>query len=284
MILLLFLNFLFTGGDSLTSTLEKKASVKDFMDAVSVTVDGKENIYVLDAAANQIVKYSNNLEYKKRNGKQGWAEGQYDSPTYIDGSSGLDILVSDGKNFRLQRLDLELNPISMLYTDLADFSEELRFRTPVASLVMNSNQLFVIDKDNQRIVVYNDGRIASGVFGDFKSGKGKLGEPVKLLKDSKNFVYVLDKELKAVMRFDNLGNFVKKIEITGLENFSIRDNILYLFDGSEITKYDLDLNSVVDKISLPKSKSKTKYKDFLVFSDEKYLLLKKNELSLWVKK
>ena len=283
MVLLLFLNFLFTGGDTLTSNLVKEASVKDFMEAVSVTQDGKENIYVLDAAANQIIKYSNKLEYKKRNGKQGWAEGQYDSPTYIDGSSGLDILVSDGKNSRVQRLDLELNPISVLYTDLADFSIDLRFRTPVASLVMNSNQLFVIDKDNQRVVVYNDGRLASGVFGDYKS-KGKLGEPVKILKDSKNYIYILDKEQKAVMRYDNLGNFIKKITIKGLDNFSIRDNILYLFDGSEITKYDLDLNSVIDKVSLPKTKKKNRYKDFLVLSDEKYLLLSKNELSLWVKK
>ncbi len=283
MVLLLFLNFFFTGGDTLTSSLVKEASVKDFMDAVSVTLDGKENIYVLDAAANQIVKYSNKLEYKKRNGKQGWAEGQYDSPTYIDGSSGLDILVSDGKNARVQRLDLELNPISVLYTDIADFQVELRFRTPVATLVMNSNQLFVIDQDNQRVVVYNDGRLASGVFGDFKS-KGKLGEPVKILKDSKNYIYILDKEQKAVMRYDNLGNFVKKISISGLENFSIRDNYLYLLDGSDITKYDLDLNSVTDKISLPASKKKIRYKYFLVVTDEKYLLLSKNELSLWVKK
>ncbi|HMR40881.1 MAG TPA: hypothetical protein PKA90_10675 [Ignavibacteria bacterium] len=283
MILLLFLNFLFTDSDTLTSNLVKEASVKDFMDAVSVTQDGKENIYVLDAAANQIIKYSNKLEYKKRNGKQGWAEGQYDSPTYIDGSSGLDILVSDGKNSRVQRLDLELNPISVLYTDLADISVELRYRTPVASLVMNSNQLFVIDKDNQRVVVYNDGRLASGIFGDYKS-KGKLGEPVKILKDSKNYIYILDKEQKGIMRYDNLGNFIKKITINDLDNFSIRDNILYLFDGSEITKYDLDLNSVIDKVSLPKTKKKIRYKDFLVISDEKYLLLSKNELSLWVKK
>ncbi len=76
-------------------------------------MDGKENIYVLDAGSNQIVKFSNKLEFKKRNGKQGWAEGQYDSPTFIDGSSGLDIFVSDGKNHRVQRLDLDLNLIAI---------------------------------------------------------------------------------------------------------------------------------------------------------------------------
>ncbi|MGB4853277.1 MAG: hypothetical protein WBQ38_13260, partial [Ignavibacteria bacterium] len=82
MILLLFLNFLIAGSDSL---LVKSRLVADFSNAVSVTTDGKENIYVLDAGTNQIVKFDNKLNYLKRNGKQGWDEGQFDSPTCIDG-------------------------------------------------------------------------------------------------------------------------------------------------------------------------------------------------------
>ncbi len=87
---------------------------------------------------------------------------------------------------------------------------------------MNSNEFYVIDGDNNRIVVYKDGRNPSGVFGDYKSGKGQLRRPVKILKDAKNFIYVLDKELKAVIRFDNLGNYINRIEIIDLENFAIR--------------------------------------------------------------
>ncbi|MBK8551496.1 MAG: NHL repeat-containing protein [Ignavibacteria bacterium] len=281
MILLIFLNFLFLKSDSL---LTKEKSVADFQNAVSVAMDGKENIYVLDAGSNQIIKFSNTLEYKKRNGRQGWAEGQFDSPTFIDGSSGLDIFVTDGKNHRVQRIDLELNPIASLLTDLPDFNKELRFRTPIATLVLNSSELYVIDGDNNRIVVYKDGKNPSYVFGDYKSGKGQLGRPVKILKDGKNFIYVLDKELKAVLRFDNLGNYVNRFEIKGLENFAIRSNTLYLFDGSEITRYDLEKNSIIDKTKLPSKSRNKKYTDIFVLPNEKYLLLRKNELSLWVKK
>ena len=71
MILLLVFNFLFAAGDSL---LTKQFEVTDLQDAVSLTVDAKENIYVLDAGSNQIIKFNNNLEYRKRNGKQGWAD------------------------------------------------------------------------------------------------------------------------------------------------------------------------------------------------------------------
>lgn len=281
MLLLIFLNILFLRSDSL---LTKEKSIGDFRSAISLTTDGKENVYVLDAGTNQIVKFNNKLEYKKRNGKQGWGEVQFDYPTFIDGSSGLDIFVSDGKNHRIQRLDLDLNYISSLKTDLPDFNVELKFRTPAASLILNSNELYVIDADNNRIVVYKDGRNPSYVFGDYKSGKGQLIHPVKLLKDPKNFIYVLDKEQKAVVRFDNLGNYLNKLEISDLENFTIRGNTLYLFNGKEITRYDLEKSSVIDKLTLPASAQKKKYTDILVQTDEKYLLLGKNELSLWVKK
>ena len=278
MILLLFLNFLIAGSDSL---LVKSREVADFTNAVSVTTDGKENIYVLDAGTNQIVKFDNKLNYLKRNGKQGWDEGQFDSPTCIDGSSGLDIFVTDGKNKRVQRLDLELNPISILKTNLPDFTVDYQFNTPVATLVLNSRELYVIDGDNNRIVIYKDGRNPSGIFGDYSSGKGQLSRPVKILKDGKNFIYVLDKELKTIFRFDNLGNYINRLTIENLESFTISGNTLYMFNGKEILIYDLERNTVTDTKILPGKISKKKFRDILVLNSKKYLLLEKNTLSLW---
>ncbi len=278
MILLLFLNFLIAGSDSL---LVKSREVADFTNAVSVTTDGKENIYVLDAGTNQIVKFDNKFNYLKRNGKQGWDEGQFDSPTCIDGSSGLDIFVTDGKNKRVQRLDLELNPISILKTNLPDFTADYQFNTPVATLVLNSRELYVIDGDNNRIVIYKDGRNPSGIFGDYSSGKGQLSRPVKILKDGKNFIYVLDKELKTIFRFDNLGNYINRLTIENLESFTISGNTLYMFNGKEILIYDLERNTVTDTKILPGKISKKKFRDILVLNSKKYLLLEKNTLSLW---
>ena len=278
MILLLFLNFLIAGSDSL---LVKSREVADFSNAVSVTTDGKENIYVLDAGTNQIVKFDNKFNYLKRNGKQGWDEGQFDSPTCIDGSSGLDIFVTDGKNKRVQRLDLELNPISILKTNLPDFTADYQFNTPVATLVLNSRELYVIDGDNNRIVIYKDGRNPSGIFGDYSSGKGQLSRPVKILKDGKNFIYVLDKELKTIFRFDNLGNYINRLTIENLESFTISGNTLYMFNGKEILIYDLERNTVTDTKILPGKISKKKFRDILVLNSKKYLLLEKNTLSLW---
>ncbi|MBL8008089.1 MAG: NHL repeat-containing protein [Ignavibacteria bacterium] len=281
MILLIFLNFLFASGDS---TLVLKKEIKEFSNAVSVTSDTKDNIYVLDANANQIVKFDNNLNFIRRNGKQGWGDGQFDSPTYIDGSSGLDIFVSDGKNKRVQRYDLNLNPVATLITNLADFNEDLKFRTPVASLVMNSSQLYVIDGDNNRIVVYKDGRNPSGLFGYYTSGKGMLGRPVKLLKDGNNNVYVYDRELKSIIKYDNLGTYVSTISINGLTGFTIYGNIIYLLGNDEIVLYDTGKNSVTEKKKIPDDMVKKKFREILILNNKKYLLLGKNSLCLFQEK
>ncbi|MBX7042556.1 MAG: NHL repeat-containing protein [Ignavibacteria bacterium] len=263
------------------SNLVKETSVNEFMNAVSITVDAKENIYVLDAGADQIVKFDSKLNFLKRDGKQGWGEGQFDSPTCIDASSGLDIFVSDGRNYRVQRLDLNLNYISSLYTNQEDYPSNLKFRTPVASLVLNASELYLIDQDNKRIVVYKDGKSPSFVFGDYLSGKGQLGNPVKILKDGKNFIYVHDKEQKMILRYDNLGNYVGRLTVKGLETFTIRNNIVYMFDGKAITLYDTETNAVIG-MKYPDLKSmKGKLRDLIAISGEKYLLLGKNELSLW---
>lgn len=276
MLIVLLFTLMFGGSDS---TLKKVKDVKDFTSAVSVTSDGKENIYVLDAVKNQIVKFDNNLTFVKRAGKQGWSDGQFDSPTYIDGSSGLDIFVSDGKNRRVIRFDLLLNQISILSTAQTDFPSDLKFNTPVATLVLNSRELYVIDGDNNRIIVYKDGRSPTSIFGDYTSGKGQLSRPVKILKDSRNYIYVLDKELNCIFRFDNLGNYISKIEPKGIETFAISGNTLYILDGNEITLYDLEKNNITDRKIIPGKKNK--YRDIYILNSKKYLLLTKNALSLF---
>lgn len=278
MLIILLISFIFSKGDSL---LVQDKEVKDFTNAVSIASDGKENIYVLDAGMNQIVKFDKELKYLKRNGKQGWGEGQFESPTFIDGSSGLNIFVSDGRNRRILRLDLELNQISSLYTALVDFPSDLQFNTPVATLVLNSRELYVIDGDNSRIIVYKDGRNPSSIFGDYTSGKGQLSRPVKMVKDAANNIYVLDKELSAIFRFDNLGNYVNKVEMKGLESFTVFGNTMYVLKGNEIILYDLDKRSITGTKKISGKNSKKKFRDILILNNKKYLLLSKNTLSLF---
>ena len=279
MLLLFILNILFISSSD--SLLVKDREISGFSNTVSVTTDGKGFLYALDNESNEIIKMNDKLIEIKRTGRQGWNTGEFDSPTYIDGSSGLDIFVTDGNNYRIQRFDLNLGYISSLYTNSETYKPEYKFKRPLATIIVNSNDLYVIDGDNNRIVTYPRGYEPSTVFGDFRAGQGSLMEPIKILKDSENFLYVLDKKRDAIMKYDNFGNFIRTIKGNKIITISLNKGVLYILNGDEIIMYDVFKNAYVGKKVFANIISTKNITDLLVYSPEKYLVLYKNKLILY---
>lgn len=278
MLFLIILNLFFLGSDS---TFYKENEFTGFKNAVSLTLDGKGYIYVLDNETNEVIKFDDKLNEIKRIGKKGWNNGEFDSPAYIDGSSGLDIYVTDGVNYRIQRFDLNLSFISSLVTNATTFDDKIKFNTPLASIVLNMNALYVIDGENKRIVYYPDGITPITYFGGFQSAQKPLINPVKLIKDGYNCIYVFDKKSNSIFKYDNFGNYVKSIEYNTIKSVSIFNNIIYIFAGSELLMYDVSKNAYVDKIPLSKEISDLHITDMLVYSENKILFLEKNKISFF---
>jgi len=253
-----------------------------FINAVSMTYDGKGNIYVLDNEANEVAKLSNELALIKKVGRKGWINGEFDSPTYIDGSSGLDIYVCDGKNFRIQRFDLNLAYISTLITNLETFDNNLKFNTPISCVIVNSVDLFVVDGENLRIVKFLTGTTPVISFAGFQDVAGSLSKPGKLLKDGSNSIYILDKDKNSLMQYDVFGNFVKPIKYDTIISFSVyKDNIFLLTTNLEIIRYDIKKQAFAEKINAFIELKPESIKDFLVYDSEKFLILEKNKISYY---
>src|SRR5690606_19969938 len=280
MILALAFSFLLGISDS-TVTIEKQ--FEGFSNAVSLTVDVKGFIYVLDKDQNQIYKLDSNLKILKRSRGIGWAHGQFDSPTYIDGTSGRDLIVSDPNNNRLQRLDLNLAFISELKTDQPTFLEEFQFRAPVASTVINSSELYIVDGENKRVVIFPRGFEPNNSFGGFNSPKVRLSDPVKILKDGDNFIYILDKSSNSIKVFDNFGTYKKEIKPDKIYSFYNYNGVMYIYDGVDITLYNLSSGAYTESFPSGISLQEDNFTDFLVYNANKYLLLEKNKLSLLIK-
>lgn len=270
---------LFFGADSVTTGTYEYSGFKN---AVSLTSDGRGNIYVLDNESNEIVKFDDKLNVLKRTGRKGWNNGEFDSPTNIDGSSGLDIYVSDGVNYRIQRFDLNLSFISSLVTNSATFDDKLKYNTPIASIVLNTNAFYAIDGENKRIVYYPDGITPITYFGGFQSAQKPLINPVKLLKDGYNCIYVFDNKSSIVFKFDNFGNYVKTLEQKNIKSVSIYNNIVYILTGNEILLYDVRKNAYSDRILLDKDFSDKKITDMLVYTDTKIIFLEKSKIYFYI--
>jgi hypothetical protein len=246
-----------------------------------MTKDGKGFLYVLDRESNEVIKYDENLKLIKKIGKKGWNNGEFDSPDYIDGSSGLDIYVADGKNFRIQRFDLNLSYVSSLITNSEIFPEEFKFSKPKASIIINSNDLYVVDGDNPRVVIFNNGTSPTKYFGGYQTGQYALLEPRKMVKDSYNNLYIFDFQKKTILKFDNFGNYIKEIKLENIISISEYNGILYILAKDGIYFYDTNKNGYTDKKNLDISVNTVSITDFLVINDNKYFILEKNKLSYW---
>lgn len=280
MIFLLIINFLFAQSDSV---ILKEREYSGFNKAVSLTYDSRGFIYVLDQNANEILKFDDKLTLQKRAGKEGWNAGEFDNPTYIDGSSGLDLYVSDGNNHRIQRFDMNLGFVSELNTDMEIYEMNFRFRKPLASININTNNLYIIDGDNKRIVVYsliNSQYQPSFIFADYRDIQGSLMSPVKILKDSKNNIYILDKKRKSVMIYNNFGVFLKSVKAGKIISISINRDILYILTSKRIFSYDFSRKAFTGEFIVT-GELTTDVTDFLIQNDNKVYLLKKNKIELY---
>ena len=265
------------------STLVKYTDYNGFANAVSMTTDGKGFIYILDNENNEVIKFDENLKEVKRTGRKGWNNGEFDSPTNIDGSSGLDIYVTDGINYRIQRFDLNLSFVSSLITNSETFDDKLKFNTPIASVILNSSDLYVIDGENKRIVYFKNGKTPFLSFGGFQSAEKPLISPAKILRDSFNYLYVLDKKQQCVFQYDNFGNYIKIFTIPEIKTFTIYNNCLYFVTESEILIYDLNKNAYSNRIGFIDN-SKKMITDMLVYNGNKFLFLQKTKIEIYLLK
>ncbi len=281
LLLLNILSYLFFAPAKQGGVLIKQYEVKGFQNAVSISPDNLGQIYVLDNKANQVIKLNENLVEVKRNGKQGWSEGLFDTPTSIDASTGLDIFICDGKNNRIERFDRNLNYISSLVTNLTTFLPQYQFNTPISSILMNSNDMYVFDKDNNRVVIFKDGLNPVNSFGEYQNSNGRIERGRKMVKDKNNFIFIHDVGQNAVLKFDNFGSFIKKIKIDTIYSISVYNNNLYLLTNNKIYSYNIEKNTFDDYYDLMEYKTISDFTDFVVLNEEKYLILEKNKLSYW---
>ncbi len=278
MYLLLLLNLVFFNNDSI---LVKTSEAGDFVNAVSITSDGKGNIYILDAVKNEVVKYDESLKEIKRAGRKGWSNGEFDSPTCIEGSSGLELNVSDGKNYRIQKLDLNLSYIGSIFTNYKTFPDNLQYQTPVSTVFVNP-YLYSIDGENNRIVTYASQNQSMYMpvfaFGGFQSAQKPMSKPEKIVKDGLNNIYILDKKLNTIFKYDNFGNYINSFESQNIKSISAFNNQLFILTVDEILIYDSKKNAFTGKYSFLEKFTANNVTDFIIFSSSQFFILEKTKV------
>lgn len=172
----------------------------------ALSIDPQGMLYIVDTGNHRIQKLDSKGKCLASVGGIGKGIMQFNTPTSIWAENGLDVLIADWNNHRIERYDRDLNYLGTLKSSEI-WSEFFHFGFPLDVAFTSQSELFCLDGENQRILkfdVYGHPQLS---FGGIESGLGRLIRPQRLLV-SDGMVYVSDRETGQIFVFDIYGNFL----------------------------------------------------------------------------
>jgi len=216
-----------------------------------IDADIQGNLYVVDYAANALVKYSSAGDTISFVRGFGSGAREFDRPSAVVARSGNDVWVADMYNHRVQRFNRTLDLVWTLHTrDDADATR--RFGLPRDIALTRQGDLLVLDGENVRLLRFDPfGGIVAG-FGGPTSGDGRLADPSEIEVDRSDNIYVLDRG--SILRYDPFGTFTGRLPLPidgAITTFTIEDDTLVVCDSTVALTYRLEPLENLDAIELP---------------------------------
>ena len=175
-----------------------------------LAIDPRGYIYIADTDNNRILQCDQNGQFIRENGGFGFDNEQFDQPMDIWAGNGLDVIVADYNNQRLQRFDKDLNFISSFVSDPA-LEQTLQFGFPIAVALSSQGELYVADHEFNRMLRFDVFGEPKASFADFNWQEGGLEQPSKILISKRSEIFVSDAAQDAIVIYDAFGNFINRI-------------------------------------------------------------------------
>ncbi len=223
-----------------------------FSNASKCSLDPMENIFVIDAATSELLKYSPERKFLSKTGGFGWSQQTFDHPHDMIAPNGLDVYVADYGNHRIQRFDRNLNFISSLSLRDNDDARQ-RFGYPMSIAMDRFGSLYIVDGENTRILKMNSDNKFERTFGGIEAGKGRLHYPSRIRVSASDRVYVQDEQSLVV--FDIFGNYIMTLGnglFKNIQTFAVDQSSVAVVDSCSLLLFNVK-GSFVKKISLPAS-------------------------------
>jgi len=242
-----------------------------------VAIDIKGNIYFSDYGNDRLVQLSPDFIPQQEIGGFGKTAGLLNRPTFIMFDNGLNMMVADEGNRRINRYNSQL-----VYVDeipFYDFEDPQKFGYPSGIVFSDYGEVWIADKEYNRIAVFNNIGVFDRYIGDYGYTGGQLNIPEKIIVDDRKNFIVCDAGNSRLMIYDAYGNFLKSV-INSKFNYPIsafyKNNQLWVLDGAEGKIYLLgqDNNIIYESgPAVPGSTTAIKEpSDILMLTDETLLI------------
>ena len=201
-----------------------------FQCVTGIAVDNKGYLYVADRDLHCIQKLTMNGQFVSQFGSEGTAEGQFKGPYGVVLSQSELLFVCDTAIHRIQVFKNEL----FSYTFGQYGKEPGCFNYP-HDLTLNSNedQLFITDRDNHRVQVFNPSGQFLRIFVNFIDIPFKLQNPIGIYYTPDKHLLISFRLKHCMLVFEEDGRFVSATEGTykGKERFTTPCGVIMMNNG-----------------------------------------------------
>jgi DNA-binding beta-propeller fold protein YncE len=195
-----------------------------------VATDGWGNLYVADSANNRIQKFDSQGRFLTRfgrnlgDGSAGSARGEFRDPRGLATDLAGNLYVADHGNNRVQKLTASGSFLQVWGRNGGDTSSGRgpgEFRHPRGVAVDRAGQLFVADKDNNRIQKFSPRGDFMGSWGrnlgdgSPGSGSGQFRIPYSVAVDPVGHIYVADTGNNRIQELRSDGAFISRFGHNG---------------------------------------------------------------------
>ncbi len=174
-----------------------------------VAVDNRGALYLCDAGNNRVIRFEPDLRSSREMGGYGSQPGLFDQPSFLVVDNNLNLLVSDAGNKRLARYNSKLNYVDEIL--LIDDEDPLKYGIASGVAVNEYGEVWMSDRENNRVVVFDNVGRFSRFIGEFGYSGGQLSSPGKIIYDNHDRFFVCDAGNSRIVVYDDYGNFSRQI-------------------------------------------------------------------------
>jgi len=176
---------------------------------LGLAVDRRGALYLSDAGNNRIIRFEADFASHKEIGGYGSQPGLFDQPSFLVVDNDLNLIVSDAGNRRLARYNSRLNYVDEI--SLTDDEDPLKYGFASGVAVNEYGEVWMCDRENNRIAVFDNVGQFSRFIGEFGYSGGQLSNPEKIVYDSDEGFLVCDAGNSRIVVYDCFGNYARQI-------------------------------------------------------------------------
>lgn len=260
--------------DIFLGTLKVEREFGNFSDGRAISIDAFGNIYILDAAAPGIYKYSNSGDSLRSVLGFGSGHNQFDSPHDIDATLTNSVVVADRNNHRIEIYSKDL--IWQATISGHEKGSKIQFGYPEAIRAAPAGNIFIIDGENKRTLNIQPDRGIQQVITSSGIESGIEMNPVALAVSGNEFVMIADANSGSLINFNNAFLPNSRLRYKEMQDikFASSASVIYLLAKDVNAIRAFDANDLSYKYSYALPAIRNPVSAIYVYKDKYYILTK----------